>query len=672
VRVGRKTRCGAIRRLSGARARLWTAGLLLAIFPGTVQAQAAGIAAGDGSGKAAADGMRGAQGGQETAQTAAPGDGAKTDTRPSDSARRRAAKLFLESSRLFLAGRFEEARQGFEKAAALDPLNADYRRAALVARSHEVTALLQTAAQDRLRSDEAGARAALTRAFELDPKNFEVNEHLDELGDDALRGQPQPLYESASSRLGGPVELEPSAAKSSFHLRAYQRQLIEQVFKAYGLIAMIDDSVPSRLVRLDLDDASFAGASHALGLLTDTFYVPLDPHRVLVAGDTRQNREKFTREYVETVYLSGLSAEEMTVVTNLAREVFQAQRVAADNSAGTITIRAPELDLTAFNTTMRGLLDGRSEVMLDVRMIQVAHTNERNTGVTPPQAITAFNVYAEEQSLLNANQSLVQQIISSGLAAPGDTLAILGILLASGQISSSLFSNGLALFGGGITQSALAPGTVTANLALNSSQSRELDDVQLRLDDGQDGTLKLGTRYPIVTSQYSSLSASVPSIPGLNGAGSSSNLNSLVSELSQTVPPIPQVQYQDVGLTLKVTPRVMRNGNVALSMNLQLDGLAGTSINGLPVLDNRSYTGVTMIGQDQGVVVVGELDKSESGAITGTPGLSEIPGMNNLTGKDVQQNYATLVIIITPHVVRGTQAAGHSPMLRVDQTMATP
>ena len=75
-----------------------------------------------------------------------------------------------------------------------------------------------------------------------------------------------------------------------------------------------------------------------------------------------------------------------------------------------------------------------------MRLIQIAHTSERNTGVQPPQSFSAFNVYAEEQSILNANQSLVQQIISSGLAAPGDTLAILGILLASGQVSSSLFS----------------------------------------------------------------------------------------------------------------------------------------------------------------------------------------------------------------------------------------
>ena len=60
------------------------------------------------------------------------------------------------------------------------------------------------------------------------------------------------------------------------------------------------------------------------------------------------------------------------------------------------------------------------------------------------------------------------------------------------------------------------------------------------------------------------------------------------------------------------------------------------------------------------------MDKSQSMAISGTPGLSEIPGLNNVTDKDLQKNYATLVIVMTPHVIRGTQAAGHTPMMRVE------
>lgn len=72
-----------------------------------------------------------------------------------NSERRKAAKLYLASSKLFVDEHFEEAMRGYEQASALDPEIIDYRLAAEVARNHAVTALIQAAAKDRLRGDEA-------------------------------------------------------------------------------------------------------------------------------------------------------------------------------------------------------------------------------------------------------------------------------------------------------------------------------------------------------------------------------------------------------------------------------------------------------------------------------------------------------------------------------------
>ena len=113
---------------------------------------------------------------------------------------------------------------------------------------------------------------------------------------------------------------------------------------------------------------------------------------------------------------------------------------------------------------------------------------------------------------------------------------------------------------------------------------------------------------------------------------------------------------------------MLRNNDVALTIDLKIDALAGSSINGNPILDSRVYTGVVTLPEGQGAVIASELDAQESRAISGTPGLSEIPGLNNLTDKNVQKNGSTLLIVITPHVIRGTQAAGHTPMLRIDKS----
>ncbi len=582
--------------------------------------------------------------------------------------RRRAAKLYLQASKLYENGKFETALTEFASASDLDPSNANYAMASQVARSHAVSALLQTAAKARIQGDDAASRAALERARALDPKNEQVREHLYELADTKLPDQSGLLYEDETSQFAGAPKLQPTPGVQTFHLKSDRRQVLDRVFKAYGIQVSIDQSVPAMQTRFDVDAATFDQAMAALSMVTNTFWVPLDAHRVVVARDTRENRQLYEREELETIYLPGFSQADMTEVTNIAKNVFATQQVAVQQNAGTVTVRATATTLEAFNKTMQDLVDGRSQVMLDVRILQLAHTNERNTGVQLPQQVTAFNVYAEEQAILNGNQALVQQIISSGLAAPGDTLAIIGILLASGQVSSSIFSNGVALFGGGLTLSGISPGATTVHLNLNSSDSRQLDAVQLRLMDGQDETIRSGSRYPIQTASFGSAVPAGINIPGLNAAGSSSGLSSLLSSLTGSATQIPQVQYQDLGLTVKANPKVMRSGDVALTLDIKITALAGGSLNGIPVLNNRNYSGVITLKEGSASVISSELDSQESAALSGTPGLSQIPGMGNISDKDVQRNYATLMIILTPHLIHGPQHMGHGPMMRIERS----
>jgi len=604
--------------------------------------------------------------------TATPPSGAMKDAhQPTGSERRRASKLYLSGAKLYEQEKFEAALKDYQQAAELDPANQNYGMAVEIARSHAVAALIQAAAKARIQGDLQGARAAMSRAFQIDPHDPQLAQHVGELGDNPPSDEIQEQRERATSGLGEMDRLAPTPGVHSFHLRTNQRQIIQDVFKAYGIQVTLDESIRGQQVRFDIDDASFEQATRAVSLVTKSFFEPIDAHRVVVAIDTRDYRAQYTHNGVETVYLSGLSPTEMTDVGNLARNVFELSQMAVNQTSGTLTVRAPQNRLDAFNVTLQSLMDGRSQVLLDVKLIQLAHSRTLNTGVTPPQQVTAFNVYAEEQSILNANQDLVQQIISSGLAAPGDTLAILGILLASGQVSSSLLQSGVILFGGGLTLSGISPKPFTANLNLNSSDSRELDQFQMRLGDGEDGTLKSGTRYPIETSSFSSLGASNLNIPGLNTAGSSADLTSLLGGLGGAAPNIPMIQYEDLGLTLKATPSVMRSGDVALKIDMKISALAGTAINGVPVLANRAWAGVVTVPQNQAVVVATEMDSNESRAISGTPGLSEIPGLNNITSKDTQKNSSTLLVVMTPHVVRSPRRSEHSNMVRIERNFQT-
>src|SRR5579862_4036525 len=129
-------------------------------------------------------------------------------TRQSD--RRRAAKLYLNANKQFMAEQFEDALKSYDEAAKLDPGNRNYRLATQVARNHAVTALIQSAAKDRLRGDADGARKTLARAIALDPTNIEATQHLYELGDDAARQLPVTIDTQGSPAIGDSVVLKSS------------------------------------------------------------------------------------------------------------------------------------------------------------------------------------------------------------------------------------------------------------------------------------------------------------------------------------------------------------------------------------------------------------------------------------------------------------------------------
>jgi len=409
-----------------------------------------------------------------------------------------------------------------------------------------------------------------------------------------------------------------------------------------------------------------------LKLSTNTFFVPLDEKRVLIAQDTKENRAKFQREVMETVYLPGLTATEMSDMGNIARNVFEAQQATIQAEAHTLTIRAPQDRISALNHTFVDLLDGRSQVLLELRLYQVARTRMTNIGAQLPQSTSIFNVPTEVNKIIQANQSAVQQIISSGLASAGDDVAIVAILIATGVVSGTVFNQPFALFGGGITESGLTLNQgATLNIALNSSDTRVLDQIQLRIQDQEDATIRSGTRYPIITSTYSGLTGTSLGIPGVSQAGLSSalqnlgiNPSALQSTTNQT---IPQVQYEDLGLTLKATPHIQQNKDVALKLDLKIESLTGQTLNGNPILNNQQYTGNVTLAQGESALVVSNLNRQQSAAVSGIPGLSELPGFQSTTNKESTVDVSKLVILITPHIVRlsHTKPASQLVMLPV-------
>ncbi|GGH10000.1 hypothetical protein GCM10011586_28150 [Silvibacterium dinghuense] len=580
---------------------------------------------------------------------------AASQHRPSAHDRAEAEKHYLAGAKAVEQENLHKAEDEFSRALKLDPANQRYQTAHEITIQNEVTELIQAAEKAKILDHLDEANADLRQAFRLDPRNPMLVQHLDDITR-AAAPDPVALYPEDTT-LAPPVVFAPADKKQSFHLRTTGQELLRQVLTAYGITPTFDSSVKNLPVRFDADDINFEQARQMVNLVTNTFLVPLDPHRALVAADTKDNRAQFERLALENIYFPGFDEKETNEVVSMVKAIFDPNQVHVQLVPGSsaINVRAPATQMKALNQTISGLLDGKSEVVLDVRLYQIAKTRTQNIGLQLPTQTTVFNIPTQLNSVLQNNSSLVQEIISSGLASAGDYAAIAAILIASGEVTGSVLNQPFAYFGGGDTLTGIAPGSITANLALNSSDTRILDHVQIRAGDLEDATLKSGTRYPIITSSYSSLSGSTTSIAGLSTAGVSSTLASLglsASSLTSTSETIPQVQYEDIGLTLKIKPHIQKDSDVTLDIDFTISSLAGQTLNDIPVLDNQEYKAITTLKPGATAMVVSSLSKQQSKAVSGLPGLSELPGMGNTTNQDVQLDITNLLIVMTPHVVR--------------------
>ncbi len=587
---------------------------------------------------------------------------------PSARERREGEMVYLAGAKALNHEDFKTAEKDFESAVELVPGNPQYQAALEIARQHQVTALVQAADKAKLlgRSDEA--RTDLIEAFHLDPNNPMVAQHIDEIAHDAVPDIGQHYAEADAAR--APIELAAAQTRRSFHLHTNANDLLRQVLAAYGVTAALDSSVKNQSVRFDADDVDFNEAARMVKLVTKTFFVPLDPSRVLVAEDTKDNRTRYERLAVETVYFPGLTPTEISDMGNVARNLFDAQQTTVSPGNSTLTVRAPVGKMAVLNSTFAEMLDGRSEIQLEVRLYSIAKTRALNIGVQLPQQTTVFNVPSELNSFLANNQSLVQQIISSGLASSGDFAAIAAIIIASGAATGSILSQPFGVFGGGNTLTGVTISGATANLSLNSSDTRSLDNITLRLLDQEESTIRSGTHYPIITSTYSNLAGSTLAIPGLSSAGISSALAGLGiggTALSTTSQTLPQVQYEDLGLTLKVKPYVQKQRDVTLNLDLKIDSLSGTTLNGNPVLDNQQYTSIITLPEGESALVVSAMSKQQSRAVSGVPGLSDLPGFQSTTNNQTENDVSDLLILVTPHIVREAhkQEAGRMFLLPV-------
>jgi tetratricopeptide (TPR) repeat protein len=551
----------------------------------------------------------------------------------------KAAKIaFVKGMRLQNAKRNDEALEEFEAAARLSPHNIDYLTAREMARQQLVFDHLQNGNANLLKGQQVEALAEFRSAMNLDPENEFAQQRLrDAMGEWApqVPVQPEILEDD------GEVRVMPNDGKLDFHFRGDGRALITQVAAAYGVVASFDDSVVPRRVHFDIDQVDFFTAIRAACDATRTFWAPLAEKQILLASESPENHRQFDRMSLRTFYVPGAtSPTDLTDIVNTLRTLFEIRFVTPQPQAGTVVVRAPQNVLDAATKFITGLGDNRPQVMLDVSVYEVSHTLTRNMGLHIPNQFQLFNIPAGALAALGGQniQDLINQLISGGGINQANSQSLSALLAQLGGQQNSIFSQPLATFGGGLTLMGLSLGTASAQLSINESTVKTLEHATIRVAQGNEGSFRMGTRFPILNASFA---------PVFNSAAISQVLQNNTFQA-----PFPSFNYEDIGLTLKAKPLVSGNLDVNLALEMQFRTLGGQSFNGVPVISNREYKGSIVLMDGEPAVVAGAITNTDTRSLNGIPGLGAVPGLNKvMTTNSKEEDDDELLVVITPHVL---------------------
>lgn len=113
--------------------------------------------------------------------------------------------------------------------------------------------------------------------------------------------------------------------------------------------------------------------------------------------------------------------------------------------------------------------------------------------------------------------------------------------------------------------------------------------------------------------------------------------------------PYPGSEFVDLGLKLKATPTLHLQGEVTLQMEFEIRALSGQSVNGIPILSNRTLSQTVRLKENETTLIGGLLNQEELRTLSGLPGFPNAPP----AGSHAKQTKETqMLILVTPRRLR--------------------
>jgi general secretion pathway protein D len=507
--------------------------------------------------------------------------------------------------------KLDEAFEAYSQAHTLKPKDARYFTAYTRLRFYASLEHIKQGQALRESGKLQEAMAEFQKAAEIDHTNFVAKEEVRRT-EDMIRKQAKKKEEPAqpampldklANEAAGPVELVPlSNNLINLRLSEASTMVYKTIAKLAGINVLFDQDYKPQKITIELNDVTLREALNVVALQTKTFWQPISSNTIIVAADTTNKRKEMQDTAMKTFYLKNVSQpSDLQEAANTLKGILDLTKVQLIPNQNALIIRGTADQMVLAQKLLTDLDKPKPEVVVDIAVLQVSRDRIKTLGVSPPTS---------------ANVALVPSATSgsTGSSAGGFTFNSLGNINATNL-------------------SVAIPGSSLSYL-MSDSDTKLIQNPEIRVLDNEKATLKIGDRVPVATGSFGAAAG---------GGGVSALVNT-------------QFQYLDVGVNIDITPHIHSDGEVTLKLTLEVSSVSGTqNIGGIsqPVIGQRRIEHETRLEDGEVNLVGGILEDTETHSLSGYPWLTKIPILKYLFGQeDRERQENEIVFAITPHIVR--------------------
>ena len=515
---------------------------------------------------------------------------------------------------------YDAAVAYYEKAVKEDPQNATYKIRLHQARFDACEYHLKRGLEMRKRGELDGAAVEFQKAFVADPSSSIAEQELkrtaDMIEERAHPNQPEgPTDHNQQPLASMPPELKPlNRGALSMKMSNDAKIVFDTIGKWAGVTMIYDPDFPARKINFEVNNVTLEQALEIASLESKAAFKPVTENTLFVYPDQPQKRRENEEEVVKTFYLSNVSQpQDITEIMTGLRQLFDLKRIQQVNAQNAIIIRDTPDRLMLVQKMLDDIDKEKPEVVVQVEVLQVSKDRLRELGIQPgSQATVAVTGSTTSSSSSGSNGST-----STTNPITFDTFRHLN----PGSFSVTLPS-------------------LTLNLVESDSDTKIIQNPEIRSVDGQTAKLKIGQRIPIATGSFQ---AGV----GVGGTAGTGFVNPLVNT---------QFTYLDVGVNVDVTPRVHPNHEVTLKLRIEISSeLTTTNIGGIsqPVIGSKTIEHDIRLKEGETNILGGLIERTDTKTISGWPGLARIPILGRFfSDNKVEHQEDETLIVLTPHIVR--------------------